>query len=186
MEDHEIVALYWNRDEEAIAQTQRQYGGYLYKIAWQVLAGRPDSEEIVNDTYLKAWNSIPPHRPGVLRTYLGKITRQLSIDRLRGRGREKRRGSEYALSLSELEECVSAGDTTQEQVDLRLLAESIEDFLATLPPESRTAFVGRYYYLDPIRDIAGYQGMSQSKVKSLLYRTRQGLRHHLEQEGFFL
>ena len=184
MEDYEIVALYWDRNEEAIAQTQQRYGGYLYKIAFQVLASRPDSEESVNDTYLKAWGSMPPHRPGTLRTYLGKITRQLSIDRLRGRGREKRRGSEYALSLSELEECVSAGDTTQERLDLRLLAESIEDFLATLPPESRTAFVGRYYYLDPIRDIAGYYGMSQSKVKSLLYRARQGLKKHLEQEGF--
>ena len=122
MEDYEIVALYWDRNEEAIAQTQQRYGGYLYKIAFQVLASRPDSEESVNDTYLKAWGSMPPHRPGTLRTYLGKITRQLSIDRLRGRGREKRRGSEYALSLSELEECVSAGDTTQERLDLRLLA----------------------------------------------------------------
>lgn len=184
MEDHEIVALYWDRDENSIAQTQRRYGGYLYKIAFQILTDRLDSEESVNETYWRAWNSIPPHRPGVLRTYLGKITRQLSIDRLRSRGREKRRGSEYALSLSELEECVSAGDTTQEQADLRLLVQSIEVFLSTLPPEARTTFVGRYYYLDPIRDIAGYYGMSQSKVKSLLYRTRQGLKKHLEQEGF--
>lgn len=184
MEDRDIVALYWSRDEEAIAQTQRRYGGYLYKIAWQVLASRPDSEESVNDTYLKAWNSIPPHRPGVLRTYLGKITRQLSIDRLRGRDREKRRGSEYTLSLSELEECVSAGDTTQEQIDLRLLAEAVEAFLSKLSPEARTVFVGRYYFLDPVRDIAGYYGMTQSKVKSLLYRTRQGLKQYLEQEGF--
>lgn len=184
MGDEEIVTLYWNRDEEAIARTQRQYGGYLYKIAFQVLADREDSEESVNDTYWKAWGSIPPHRPGVLRTYLGKITRQLSIDRLRGRDREKRRTSEYALSLSELEECVSAGDATQEQADLHLLAEAIETFLSALTPEARVTFVGRYYYLDPIRDIAGYCGMSQSKAKSLLYRTRQGLRRYLEQEGF--
>lgn len=184
MEDRDIVALYWDRDEEAIAHTQRQYGSYLYKIAFQVLADREDSEESVNDTYWKAWGSIPPHRPGVLRTYLGKITRQLSIDRLRGRDRTKRRASEYALSLSELEECVSAGDVTQEQVDLRLLCESIQRFLSALPREARTVFVGRYYYLDPLRDIAGYQGMSQAKVKSLLYRTRQGLKRHLEQEGF--
>ena len=184
MEDRDIVALYWSRDEEAIAQTQRQYGGYLYKIAWQVLASRPDSEESVNDTYWKAWGSIPPHRPGVLRTYLGRITRQLSIDRLRGRDREKRRASEYALSLSELEECVSAGDTTQEQVDLRLLAQAVEAFLAALSPEARTVFVERYYFLDPIRDIAACHEMTQSKVKSLLYRTRQGLKKYLEQEGF--
>lgn len=184
MRDDGIVALYWQRDEEAIRETERQYGRYLYKIAYQVLADGPDSEECVNDTYWKAWGSIPPHRPGVLRTFLGKITRQLSIDRLRGRGREKRRGSEYSLSLSELEEYVSAGDTTQQAVDLRLLAEAVEAFLSTLSPEARVTFVGRYYYLDPIRDLADYYGMSESKVKSMLHRTRQGLRRHLEQEGF--
>ena len=184
MEDWEIVALYWDRDQEAIAHTQRQYGSYLYKIAWQVLADREDSEESVNDTYWRAWSSMPPHRPGVLRTYLGKIARQLSIDRLRGRDRVKRRASEYALSLSELEECVSAGDTTQEQVDLRLLAQSIQRFLSALPPEARTVFVERSYYLDPVRDIAQHHGFTQSKVKSLLYRTRQGLKRHLEQEDF--
>ena len=123
MRDEEIVALYWQRNEDAIRETEQRYGRYLFKIAYQVLADPEDSEESVNDTYLKAWGSMPPHRPGTLRTYLGKITRQLSIDRLRGRDRVKRRASEYALSLSELEECVSAGDTTQEQVDLRLLAQ---------------------------------------------------------------
>ena len=184
MEDQAIVALYWQRDESAIQETQQKYGPYLLKIAYQILSSREDSEESVNDTYLKAWGSMPPHRPGTLRTYLGKITRQLSIDRLRGRDRVKRRASEYALSLSELEECVSAGDTTQEQVDLRLLAQSIQRFLSALPPEARTVFVERYYYLDPVRDIAQHHGFTQSKVKSLLYRTRQGLKRHLEQEDF--
>lgn len=183
MEDRDIVALYWSRDEEAIAQTQRQYGGYLYKIAWQVLADREDSEESVNDTYLHAWNSMPPQKPAALSTYLGKLTRQLSIDLYRRRNRVKRGGSEYALSLTELEDCVS-GVTTEEEVELRLLAEAMGRYLRGLSPAARTTFLRRYYFMDPLREIAGGQGFTESKVKSMLYRTRQGLREYLEKEGF--
>lgn len=184
MEDSKIVALYWERDEAAIRATEQKYGPYLRKIAYNILSDTEDSKESVNDTYLKAWNSMPPHRPGVLRTYLGKITRQVSIDMFRGRNRKKRQPSEYTLSLSELEECVSGGDTTEQRMDLHLLAGSISEYLRQLSPEARNTFVGRYYYLDSIREVAAYYGMSESKVKSLLYRTRLGLKHHLEQEGF--
>ena len=107
MEDRDIVTLYWQRDQEAIRQTDRQYGRYLSSIAFGILADREDSRETVNDTYLRAWDSMPPHRPQVLATYLGRITRQLSIDRWRARGRAKRGGSQYALSLEELGDCVS-------------------------------------------------------------------------------
>jgi RNA polymerase sigma-70 factor (ECF subfamily) len=182
--DEEIVALYWQRNEDAIRETEQRYGRYLFKIAYQVLADPEDSEESVNDTYLKAWSAMPPHRPGVLSTFLGRLTRQLSIDRRRARNREKRRPSEYALSLSELEECVSGGDLTRETVDFHLLAEAINAYLLTLSPEARGTFVGRYYYMDPVREIARYFGMSESKAKSMLHRTRLGLRRHLEQEGF--
>lgn len=106
MEDRDIVTLYWQRDQEAIRQTDRQYGRYLSSIAFGILADREDSRETVNDTYLRAWDSMPPHRPQVLATYLGRITRQLSIDRWRARGRVKRGGSQYALSLEELGDCV--------------------------------------------------------------------------------
>lgn len=186
MRDDEIVALYWQRDEAAIGETQRKYGRYLNKITYNVLADLGDCEEVVNDTCLKAWNSMPPHRPAVLGTYLGKIARQLSIDRFRTRNREKRKGSEYSLSLSELEECAGCGDSTQRTVDGHLLAEAISSYLKTLPVQARHAFVGRYYYMDPLKEVAAYCGMSESKAKSLLYRTRQGLKAYLKQEGFDL
>ena len=137
MEDKAIVALYWQRDQEAIRATQGKYGAYLGKIAWQILSDREDSEECVNDTYLRAWNSMPTQRPAVLATYLGKIVRGCAIDRFRHRHRQKRRSSEYALSLEELSECLSAGDATQEAVDLRLLGESIDAYLRTLSPTAR-------------------------------------------------
>lgn len=184
MRDEEIVALYWDRDENAIRATEKQYGPYLYKIAYNVLTNREDSEESVNDTYWKAWESMPPHKPGVLATYLGKITRQLSIDRYRKRSSKKRWGSQYALSLSELDECVSGGNDTEQSVDMALLGKSINSFLDTLSPEARCTFVGRYYYMDSLREVAAYYDMSESKVKSLLHRTRIGLKTHLKQEGF--
>lgn len=184
MQDDRIVELYWQRDEAAIRETEQKYGRYLLKIACNILYSVEDSQESVNDTYLKAWTSMPPHRPSLLSTYLGKITRELSIDRFRSRHREKRRASEYAVSLSELEECVTDGDTTGQRVELHLLAEAINVYLRTLSPESRHTFVMRYYYLDSIKEIAGYMGMSQSKVKSMLHRTRTGLRTYLKQEGF--
>ncbi len=186
MKDDKIVALYWQRDETAIWETEKKYGRYLSKIAYGILADIEDSKESVNDTYLKAWNSIPPHRPEVLATYLGKIVRQISIDMFRYRKREKRQASEYAISLSELEECVSGGNTTDQNIDVQLLAETINAYLHKLPSEARNTFVGRYYYMDSIREVASYYGMSESKVKSMLHRTRAGLKAYLKQEGFDL
>ena len=183
MEDEKIVDLYWQRDEAAIRATEEKYGRYLMKIACRVLADEEDSRESVNDTYWRAWQSMPPHRPSVLRTYLGRITRGLAIDRYRGKNREKRRSSAYALSLAELEECVS-GATAEEQVDLQLLAEAIGAYLRTLPPETRSIFLRRYYCMDSLKEIGARWGMGESRVKSLLFRTRRGLRTYLEKEGF--
>lgn len=186
MEDSEIVDLYWDRDEAAIAHTQEKYDRYLTKIAWNILANAEDSRESVNDTYLAAWNSMPPHRPGVLSTYLGKITRRISIDCFRGRNRDKRRGSQYALSLEELGECVSGGNTTEEIVNVKLLADSIGIYLRLQSPRARTAFLARYYYLDSLKEVAAACGMTESQTKSLLYRTRVGLKEYLRKEGFDL
>lgn len=186
MEDQQIVDLYWAREERAIRETEVKYDRYLMKIARNILQDREDSRESVNDTYLAAWNSMPPHRPGVLGTYLGKITRQISIDRFRYRTREKRRDSEYALSLEELGDCVSAGNTTEELVNVKLLADAIGIFLRLQSKEARTAFIARYYYLDPLREVAAYCGMSESKCKTLLYRTRVALKEYLRKEGFDL
>lgn len=184
MEDAQIVSLYWDRDESAIRETETKYGRYLTKIACNILNDVEDSRESVNDTYLAAWDSIPPHRPGILSAYLAKLTRRISIDRFRYRTRDKRMGSEYALSLEELGDCVCGGDTTQEAVNEKLLADAIGIYLRLLPEDARTAFVGRYYFLDPLKEVAAYCGMSESKAKSLLYRTRVGLKEYLQKEGY--
>lgn len=184
MEDEQIVSLYWQREEAAIRETEAKYSRYLTKIAYNILADMEDSHESVNDTYLAAWNSIPPHRPGVLSTYLAKITRRISITRFRYRNREKRRNSEYEVSISELGDCVSGGNTTEEALNVKLLADAIGIFLRLQPEESRNAFIGRYYFLDPVKEVAAYCGMTESKCKTVLYRTRQALREYLEKEGF--
>lgn len=184
MKDSEIIALYWQRDQTAIQETQRSYGRYLAKIACGILSNREDGEEIVNDTCLKAWNSIPPNRPDSLSAYLGKITRRLAIDALRARGREKRMASAYAVSLSELEECVPGSAGAEERLELSVLAQAINAYLRTLAPEARNVFIGRYFYLDSLKEVAAYYGMSESKVKSMLYRVRLGLKAYLTQEGF--
>lgn len=186
MDDEAIVALYWQRDESAIQKTQQKYGSYLAAIAGRILPSREDREESVNDTYLKAWNSMPPHRPGLLSAYLGRITRQISIDLFRRQHREKRGGSEYALSLTELADCVSGGDSTSEAVDTVLLGESITRYLRGLPERTRTLFVERYWYLEPVAEIAARRGLSEAGAKSALFRARRGLREHLIKEGFTL
>jgi len=186
MEDEKIVDLYWARKEEAISCTDEKYGHYLFKIAYNILADSEDSHESVNDTYFKAWNSIPPARPNVLSTYLGKITRHLSIDIYRMKHRQKRVQSEYVLSLSELSDCISGGNQTEETVDVHLLAEALNSYIRTLPPQVRNVFIGRYYFMDSLKDIASYYGMSIPKTKSMLFRTRQGLKDYLRQEGFEL
>lgn len=186
MEDEAIVSLYWDRDERAIRETEEKYDRYLTKIAYNILNDREDSRESVNDTYLAAWDSMPPHRPGVLSAYLAKLTRRISIDRFRYRTRDKRAGSEYTLSLQELGDCVSGGNTTEEIVNVKLLADSIGIFLRLQSQEARTTFLARYYFLDSVKDIARSSGMSESKVKSLLHRTRVALKKHLEEEGFNL
>lgn len=184
MQDERIVELYWQRDETAIRETEQKYGPYLTKIAYNILSDLEDSKESVNDTYMKAWNSMPPHKPSILSTYLGKITRQVSIDILRKRSSQKRQSSEYAASLDELGDCIPAGETPEQVVDAQILAEAIASYLRTLSPQARITFVGRYYFMDSSGDIAGYYGMTKSKVESMLHRTRKGLKAYLEKEGY--
>ena len=184
MDDAQIVALYWQRDENAIQKSNEIYGRYLTKIAFQVLANIEDSKESVNDTYLKAWNSMPPHKPNILSTYLGKITRQVSIDTYRKRSSQKRQGSQYALSLSELEDCIPGNVNPEQEVEASELSDCINAFLHSLPSDTRHAFIGRYFFLDSTREVAAYCGMSESKLKSILHRTRLKLKEYLEKEGF--
>ena len=184
MQDENIVALYWERNEAAIEETKNKYEHYLFKIAHNILLDFEDSQESVNDTYLAAWNSMPPHKPSILSTYLGKLTRRISIDIFRKKNRQKRRASEYALSLAELEDCVEGGGTPEEDMEVKLLADAINEFLKTLPKDARSLFIGRYYYLDSLKEVAEYCGMSESRAKSLLFRTRCNLKVYLEKEGF--
>ena len=184
MKDLDIVNLYWDRNEDAIHQTQMKYGAYLAKVSYNILADFEDSKECVNDTYLAAWNSMPTNRPNNLATYLGKITRQISIDVFRKKHREKRYASEYAISLDELGDSFTDRVTPEQELDAKLLNEAINRFVSALPEMTQRAFVGRYYFFDSIKEIATYCGMTEGKVKVLLFRTRQKLKVYLNKEGF--
>ena len=182
MEDSKIVELYWQRNESAISATQEKYGKYLSKIAYNILADIEDSKESVSDTYLRAWYSIPPHKPVRLSAFLAKITRQISIDIYRKRTSKKRIGSEYSLSLEELFDCASPDGNPEKEIDASELSGAISSFVSSLPSETANIFICRYFYFDSVRDIATYTGSSESKIKSILYRTRLDLKKHLEKE----
>lgn len=182
MEDGQILDLYWARSESAIAETAAKYGGYCYTIAIHILTNNEDAEESVNDTYLAAWNAIPPRRPNLFAAFLGKITRHLSIDRWRSRTAYKRGGGEMVLALEELDGCVG-GETAEDAFDRRELGRSVNRFLDTLDEPERSVFLCRYWYLDSVAETAERFGFSESKVKSMLMRTRGKLKTHLEKEG---
>lgn len=184
MEDTRIVDLYWARSENAIVETSAKYGKYCYSIAYNILANREDADESVNDTYLDAWNTIPPHRPSCLSTFLGKITRRISIDKWRSRTAEKRGGGEIMLALDELSDCVPSNYKVEEEVEAAELAKMIDNFIMTMPPMDRRVFICRYWYLDSISVIAQQFNFSESKVKMILHRQRRKLLSHLERMVF--
>ena len=184
MNDKNIVDLYFNRDEEAITQTDKKYGRYCYSIAYNILMSREDAEESVSDTYMTAWRAIPPRRPSVLSTFLGKITRHISIDRWRERSAYKRGGGEVTLALEELEDCVAGLQNVEMEYERKELIRAYVKFLDTLPITERRVFLCRYWYVDSVEAIAEKFGFSQSKVKTMLYRTRAKLRKQLAEEGF--
>jgi len=183
MSDAAIVDLYWRRDEIAIKETETKYGGYLSKIAYNILSDFEDSKECVNDTYFKAWNSMPSQKPNELSTYLGKITRQGAIDVYRKKNRKKRQ-SNLSLSLTEIEECLPGNNNPEQDAEAALLDELVNSYLRSLPSEKRTVFVCRYFFLDSIKDIAENHGISAANVKIILHRTRIGLKKYLEKGGF--
>ena len=184
MEDDSIVRLYWARSENAISETSKKYGNYCYSIAYNILGNAEDADESVNDTYLDAWNNIPPHRPSILSTFLGKITRRIAIDRWRGRTAEKRGRGEITLVLDELSDCLPSNQSVEHAVEAAELSRLIDNFVMSLPPMERRVFICRYWYLDPIGEIAQRFGFSQSKVKMMLHRQRKKLLNRLEREAF--
>ncbi len=183
MDDQRIVELYWQRDESAIDETAAKYGDYCYSIAYNILDNHEDAEEIVNDTYTDAWNSIPPHRPSILSTFLGKITRRSAIDRWRRRSAEKRGSGQVAVVLDELEECIADGENVEEEVEARALSCVIDSFVKSLPEREQRVFLCRYWYMDSIESVSAELGFSPSKVKSMLHRIRGKLRARLIEEG---
>lgn len=186
MKDAEIVELYWNRDEAAIAATSERYGNYCYSIAYHILQSPEDAQECVNDTYWKAWLSIPPQRPNRLATYLGRITRNLSLDRLKQLNAQKRGKGQVELALQELESCIPSADDMDQIADEIVLSDAINQFLRAQPRTERNIFVGRYWHLYSISDLAQAYGMRESKVASMLFRMRQKLKHYLEKEGIYI
>ncbi len=184
MDDSQIVDLFLERSETAISAVAAKYEKYCYSISYHILSNEEDARECVNDTYLDAWNAIPPHRPGNLSTFLGKITRRISIDKWRRQKAGKRGSGEVTLVLEELEECIPAGNTVEEEIELKELAQCVNDFIMSLPLQERRVFICRYWYLKPISDICQQFGFSKSKVKMMLLRMRKKLLVYLEKEGF--
>ena len=183
MEDTAIVDLYFARSESAISQTDAKYGRYCYSIAYNILSNNEDAEESVSDTYMAAWRSIPPRRPAVLSTFLGKLTRHISINRWNSRSAYKRGGGEMTLALEELDACVADRMDVEKDYAHKETVRTFRRFLDRLPQTERNVFLRRYWCVDTIEDIANSFGFSQSKVKSMLLRTRKKLRRELEQEG---
>ena len=183
MDDAKIVDLYWSRSEQAISETESKYGRYCRTISYNILADTSDAEECVNDTWLKAWNSMPTHRPSLLAPYLGKLARWLSLNRLRDENSLKRGGGELPLALDELAETLDSGMDTARELEIKELNRELRRLLDELGKEERDVFISRYWYVASIAEIAEKSGFSESKVKTMLYRTRKKLLQQLKEEG---
>jgi RNA polymerase sigma-70 factor (ECF subfamily) len=186
MKDEEIIDLYWRREESAIQETHAKYGSYCYTIANRILYNHQDSEECVNDTWLRTWNALPPERPGFLRSYLAKITRNLSLDRYRSNTSQKRGGGEFRLALDELAECVADTKDLEDELMAQELNTIIQSFVKSLPPRDGDVFLRRYFYFDSTGDIARRYGLKESNVLMILSRTRSKLKDRLTKEGYLL
>lgn len=185
MEDSKIIDLYWNREEKAISETDEKYGRYLMKIAMNILCRYEDSEECVNDTYLDTWNQIPPTRPKYLLPYIGRITRNKSIGRLQYLTADKR-SNEMNVLMSELDNSFTLSDNPEYIYDNKEIGKAISAFLRTCKKEYRYIFIRRYWFSDSIAEISDQLEMSQSKIKSILFRVRNKLRKYLEKEGYII
>lgn len=185
MDDNQIVSLFWARSEDAIAAAAKKYGAYCHTIAYRILRSHEDAEECVNDAYLKVWQRIPPERPERLALFLGRITRNLSLHCWERSHAQKRGHGRTSIALDELSECLPAPDSVEQALDDITAAEALNRFLAALSFEARKIFLRRYWYFDTIKEIAADYGLSESKVKMTLLRTRNELREYLEKEGIY-
>lgn len=186
MDDHQIIDLYWQRDDSAIRETSTKYGAYCFSIAEHILNCREDSEECVNDTWLHTWNSIPPQRPNVFRMYLAKITRNLSFNRYQEKCAVKRGGGEINLVLDELTECLAGVPDAAERYQQKELEQRINSFARNLPVRDGNIFIRRYFFTEPVSQIAKRYHLTENNVMVILCRTRRKLRVFLEKEGYVL
>ena len=184
MEDQQIVQLYLSRDEQAISETRSKYGAYCYQIAYAILGVHGDAEELLNDTWLRVWNSVPPEKPRVLKLFLAKITRNLALNGYRDRNAQKRGGGEVALSLEELKDCVPASGDVLQNLEGQELANQIQRFLKTQSPRDRGVFLHRYFGFEPVDSIADRFGLTTANTRKILLRVREKLRNYLIKEGY--
>lgn len=185
MDDKDIIALFLQRNGEAIAEADKKHGAYCRSIAGNILHDSRDAEECVNDAYLAAWNAIPPHKPDSLKLFLARIVRNLAFNRYNEARAEKRGGGETALVLDELAECIESGESVESEIDRRQLGELIRGFVRTLPKKERQIFVRRYFFTDPVKSIAQRYGMTENNVLVTLHRSRKKLKELLKKEGFY-
>ena len=183
MDDEDIIALYWRRDENALRATSEKYGRLCCSIAGNILSDREDVSECVNDAYYAVWNSIPEARPAHFQAYLAKITRNIALNRFRSLHAEKRRGCAAEIPIDELAECVSGGQSPEDEAEARRIEQLINRFLWSQEEYKRVIFVRRYWYMDSLQRLSDRTGFSQGKIKSILFRMRQKLREYLESEG---
>lgn len=183
MEGKEIVELFFNREETAIEAASQKYGGYCGKIAMNILGSQEDSEECLNDTFFKAWEMIPPNKPQRLSTFLGKLTRNIAINRLRQQKAQKRGGGEGVAVFDEISEFTPDKFSVETEAEQKELVNAINEFLNKLPIKKRNVFICRYWYCDSVKEIAANQGLSESNVSVILNRTGQKLKQHLTQKG---
>ncbi len=184
MEDSQIVELYWQKNADAIIETANKYGSYCFAIAENILHNSEDSEECVNDTWLHAWNAIPPQRPDVLRMFLAKITRNLSFDRFNARNAEKRGGGEIMLVLDELAECLAGGTDVEAAYEGKELEQCIQRFVRSLSERDGNVFLRRYFFTEPVAVIAERYDLTENNVMVILNRTRKKLKLELMKEGY--
>ena len=184
MEDAGILALYFARDEQALAETQKKYGPSLFSVSYQILRCQQDAEECVNDTYIRAWNAIPPTKPTFLGAFLLKITRNLSLSYYKAARAAKRGGGQVEALTQELSDCVTG--SPELLLEAAELSRLLDKFLRTLPQKERCVFLRRYWYCDSISDIAAQCHMASGTVKSSLHRTRGKLKRYLQEEGIFI
>ena len=183
MDDTDIIKLFQDRSQDAVSAASEKYGGYCFTVADNILNCKEDSEECVNDTFMKVWNVIPPEIPKALKAFVGKITRNLALDRVKMLHRKKRGSGRYEAVLSELDEMLCSRDNIEKELEDKEVASALNKYLLSLDSESRTVFICRYFYFDSIKSIADKIGRDENRVNYLIRKTKDGLGRQLEKEG---